>query len=169
MIIFVEGYDCSGKTTLCNKLSKELNMPIYKTFNERKLDRNYNMTIEKKIGLKRRIDADLYISDFLLQIDKEISFISDRSLFSYMFYNKEDKNMYNWWANKLKNINGKKVLIFCLPNYDNYKLFLTKRNKKTTEKEIKYYINKNEEFLSMIKKYWKETFIIINIGELNGK
>lgn len=30
MIIIVEGIDRVGKTTLCNKLSKELNIPIYK-------------------------------------------------------------------------------------------------------------------------------------------
>lgn len=30
MIIVVEGIDRVGKTTLCNKLSKELNIPIYK-------------------------------------------------------------------------------------------------------------------------------------------
>ena len=30
MIIIVEGIDRVGKTTLCNKLSAELNMPIYK-------------------------------------------------------------------------------------------------------------------------------------------
>lgn len=34
MIIIVEGIDRVGKTTLCNKLSKELRMPIYKHDNK---------------------------------------------------------------------------------------------------------------------------------------
>ena len=34
MIIIVEGIDRVGKTTLCNKLSEELRMPIYKHNNE---------------------------------------------------------------------------------------------------------------------------------------
>jgi hypothetical protein len=72
-----------------------------------------------------------------------------------MFYEKEDKDMYNWWNNKLKSVKGVKFLMFCSPDYNKYKLFLTKRNGKTTEKEIKHYINKNNEFLSMINKYWK--------------
>lgn len=161
MIVFVEGYNCSGKTTLCNYFSKELNIPIYKTFVERKFNREYNMEIEKKIGLKRRIDADLYISDFLLQINKEIDFISDRTVFSYLFYNKEDKDMYNWWNNKIKKVKGEKILLYCLPSYSSYKLFLTKRKGKTSKKEVEYHINKSKEFLNLIKKYWKGKIILI--------
>lgn len=43
MIIIVEGIDRVGKTTLCNKLKKELNIPIYRHVGERdftKIDNN---------------------------------------------------------------------------------------------------------------------------------
>jgi thymidylate kinase len=164
MIIIVEGYDCSGKSTLCNYISNEFDIPIYKTFSEKKIDRNYDAKIETKIGLKRKIDADLYIADFLTQMNKEIDFISDRSVLSYLFYNKEDKELYNWWDNKLKNINGKKVLLFCNPDYRTTKMFLEKRKNKTASVvEIERHLKKNKEFLLLIKKYWKKELIVVNM------
>lgn len=166
-MILVEGYNCSGKTTVCNFLSKELDIPIFKTFSERKLNREYDMKIENKIGLKRRIDSDLYIADFLTQVNKEIDFISDRSIFSYMFYESENKDMYNWWINKIANIKGEKRLLFCLPNYEIQKTFLIKRYGKTNENEIKKHMKKGNEFYQFIKKYWKGELALLNWYYLN--
>ena len=164
MIIIVEGYDCSGKSTLCEYISNKLDFPIYKTFSEKKIDRNYDAKIETKIGLKRKIDADLYIADFLTQMNKEIDFISDRSVLSYLFYNKEDLELYNWWNNKLKNINGKKVLFFCNPDYEATKMLLEKRNnKKSSVVEIERHLKKNKEFLLLVEKYWREEMVVVNM------
>ena len=162
-IIFVEGFDCSGKSTMCNKLKEIKGIPVYKTFSQRKTDRNYDMKIEKEIGLKRRIDADLYISDFISQMNKEISYISDRSILSYMFYEKEDKLMFKWWNDNLKKIKGEKILIFCKTDYNTQKFLLEKRYKKEIDKKtIKEFVKKSNNFLKFVKRYWKYELKVIN-------
>lgn len=69
MIIIVEGIDRVGKTTLCNKLSKELRMPIYKHNNEQfsysRMD-NDNETDKmlQLIDLYSILDGDLIFDRF---------------------------------------------------------------------------------------------------------
>ena len=69
MIIIVEGIDRVGKTTLCNKLSKELSIPIYKHNNEQfsysRMD-NDNETDKmlQLIDLYSILDGDLIFDRF---------------------------------------------------------------------------------------------------------
>lgn len=158
MIVIVEGYDCSGKSSLCKQLSKELNAPIYKTFGERKIDRDYSTTTEERIGLKRKVDADLYLADFLSQVSCS-EFISDRGIFSYLFYECHNKEMLRWWLKKTKNLEIR--VVFCKPNLKMQKIFLKNRGLNESNERMVSYIAQGSRFLKFIKESCLQDDIII--------
>ena len=89
MIIIVEGIDRVGKTTLCNRLSEELNIPIHKYKGIIKYDKMKN---------KEETDKTLGLIQLLKETGSSIIF--DRSYMSDYVYGVLQRNYKTSKANK---------------------------------------------------------------------
>lgn len=141
MILIIEGSNCVGKTYLAQALER-FGYRRYKTFLERKVDRNYSMEVENKIGLTRRIDADLYIFDFLSQINIKEKIIFDRSIISYVVYEKPEcyREMLAWWKTKLESMDY--LILFLNPGKNALNNFSKNRDE--------VFIDRSQEFSKVI-------------------
>lgn len=81
MIIIVEGIDRVGKTTLCNKLSEELGIKIFKRTNFMEL---------KEYDNKNETDKMIQIANVVNELDENIIF--DRLYFSDFVYGTIERN-----------------------------------------------------------------------------
>lgn len=153
MIIIVEGIDRVGKTTLCNIISEELNIPIYNHIGKR----NLNL-------INNDIETDLYLQ--ILEICRltNSSIIFDRLYFTDFVYGKIERN-YNIdratqnfkeiddMLSKMEDV----FLIEVLPTD-------IKRSSEEHGKDLSIY---NDEFIklyvdSKIKNKWRVTFNTLN-------
>jgi thymidylate kinase len=108
VVIVFEGIDKSGKTTLANILSKELDIPVLRVFknNSAKI-----MNIVDSYGCKSNdFFEDIVIMDIILQTGMDV--ILDRSLPSADCYRRIrgersiDMEIIRWWRNSLVNVGG---------------------------------------------------------------
>ena len=101
MIIIVEGIDRVGKTTLCNKLKEELNIPIFK--NERVCNRMlYNIEVELANQL----------TNFLSDVNCDV--ILDRFFYSEFVYGLADREYRNDFVLSLDEKLSKLNVLFIL-------------------------------------------------------
>lgn len=111
MIIIVEGIDRVGKTTLCKKLSKELQMPIYKHKN--------NQFDYKLMDNNNETDKMLQLLDLYQILNGDVIF--DRFHWSDYVYGNIERNYdgyksssnVNIIENKLKNMEA--IIIYIKP------------------------------------------------------